>query len=107
MTEVNFEDALKKLETIVEELEDGDISLDESMKKYEEGVKLSHVCSKKLEGAQKKVEMLVKTDSGNLEARSFDKEDALKEQTHAVKNVQARKPKKSQRKTSGSEGLLF
>ena len=71
--EMKFEDALKKLENIVADLESGDLSLDDSLKKYEEGVKLAQFCSKKLESARKKVEILVKSGSGKLEARPFDK----------------------------------
>ena len=71
--EMKFEDALKRLEKIVADLESGDLSLDDSLKKYEEGVKLAQFCSKKLESARKKVEILVKSGSGKLEARPFDK----------------------------------
>lgn len=74
--EIKFEDALKRLEKIVSELESGDLSLDDSLKKYEEGVKLAQFCSKKLETARRKVEILVKTGSGKLEAKPFD-ESAL------------------------------
>jgi len=77
-TEIKFEDALKKLEKIVSDLESGDLSLDDSLKKYEEGVKLAQFCSKKLESARRKVEILVKTSSGKLEAKPFD-ESALEE----------------------------
>jgi len=76
--EMKFEDALKKLEKAVSELESGELSLDESLKKYEEGIKLAQFCSKKLESARRKVELLVKTGSGKLEAKPFD-EKALKE----------------------------
>ena len=46
--EIKFEDVMKRLEKIVEDLENGNISLDESLKKYEEGVQLSQFCAKKL-----------------------------------------------------------
>lgn len=72
MKEIKFEEALKKLEKIVEELEDGDLGLDESLKKYEEGVQLSQFCAKKLNEAQKKVQVLSKKSSGALEAEPFD-----------------------------------
>lgn len=77
-TEIKFEDALKKLEKIVSDLESGVLSLDDSLKKYEEGVKLAQFCSKKLEDARRKVEILVKTSSGKLEAKPFD-ESTLEE----------------------------
>lgn len=76
--EIKFEDALKRLEKIVADLESGDLSLDDSLKKYEEAVKLSQFCSKKLETARRKVEILVKTGSGKLEAKPFD-ESVLEE----------------------------
>ncbi len=74
--EIKFEDALKKLEKIVSDLESGELSLDDSLKRYEEGVKLAGFCSKKLETARRRVEILVKDGSGKLEARPFN-ESAL------------------------------
>jgi exodeoxyribonuclease VII small subunit len=70
--EIKFEDALKRLEKVVADLESGDLSLDDSLKKYEEGVKLAQFCSKKLESARKKVEILVKSGSGKLEAKPYE-----------------------------------
>jgi exodeoxyribonuclease VII small subunit len=64
MAEMKFEEALKKLEKIVEELESGKLTLDDSLKKYEEGVKLSRFCLKSLQSAQKKIQMLTKKDEG-------------------------------------------
>ncbi|MCK4326565.1 exodeoxyribonuclease VII small subunit [bacterium] len=72
MAEVKFEEALKKLENIVEDLEKGDLSLDEAVKKYEEGMKLAKICTKKLEEAEKKVEVLVKSEGGKKEKKPFD-----------------------------------
>ena len=56
MAEMKFEEALKKLEKIVGDLENGDLPLDEALEKYEEGIRLSKACAKKLEVARKKVE---------------------------------------------------
>ncbi len=64
MAEMKFEEALKKLEKIVEELESGKFSLDDSLKKYEEGVKLSRLCHKTLQAAQKKIQVLTKKGEG-------------------------------------------
>ena len=58
----SFEDDLKRLQKIVEELSSGKLSLGESLKKYEEGIKLAHSCSSLLEDAQRKVESLMKKD---------------------------------------------
>ena len=72
MAEIKFEEALKKLEKIVEDLERGDLSLDEALKKYQEGVELSRVCAQRLEGAKKKIDILVKNKKGELELKPFD-----------------------------------
>lgn len=72
MAEPKFEEALKKLEKIVEELEDGDLSLDESLEKYEEGIRLSKICAKKLDTAKKKVELLMKSEGNTFELKKFD-----------------------------------
>lgn len=67
-----FEENLKRLEEIVEGLEEGGMSLDESLTAFERGVKLSKACHKELDQAQKKVELLLdqeeqKTESNNAE----------------------------------------
>jgi exodeoxyribonuclease VII small subunit len=56
----NFESALKRLEEIVQKLEEGNLSLDDSLKLFEEGIQLSRFCTKKLSEAEKKVEKLIK-----------------------------------------------
>lgn len=72
MSEIRFEEALKKLEKIVSDLENGNLSLEESLKKYEEGVKLARECAKRLEAAQKKVELLMKDSSGRFKLKNFE-----------------------------------
>lgn len=72
MSEVKFEDALKKLEKIVEELEKGDLTLDEALKRYQEGIELSRQCSLRLESAKKKIDLLMKNKKGEFELESFD-----------------------------------
>ena len=72
MAEQKFEDAVKKLESIVTRLEDGDIPLEESLELFEEGVKLSGFCAKKLDEAEKKVEILMKDKGGRLKPHPFD-----------------------------------
>lgn len=71
MPELKFEEALKKLEQIVEGLEQGKISLEDSLKKYEEGIKLAKFCSEKLQEAEKKIEILTKDNSGKLKREPF------------------------------------
>ena len=74
--DVKFEDALKALEKIVEELEKGNLSLDVSLKRYEEGVKLAQQLSKRLEQAQKRVEVLMRGADGKLESKAFESDEA-------------------------------
>ena len=72
--ELKFEEALEKLEKIVEDLEGGDLSLDESMKRYEEGIHLSKLCSKRLEEAKKRIELLLKNEDGKFATKALDKD---------------------------------
>lgn len=62
MAEANFEETIKKLETIANELEKGDLNLDESVAKFEEGMKLSKACNDILENAEKRISILIKKD---------------------------------------------
>ena len=71
MKEKSFEEALAKLEQITKELEEGDLSLEESLKYFDEGVKLAEQCNSKLNEAQKKIEILLKKNDG-LEPTPFD-----------------------------------
>ena len=66
-----FEESLKKLEAIVEKLEKGDLSLEDSLKLFEEGVALSATCKKELDAAEGKVQMLIKQRDGSLKAEPF------------------------------------
>jgi len=72
MAEKNFEAALAKLEDIVKKLETGDLPLEQSLKLFEEGVKLSRLCNKRLEEAERKVEILLKDKAGNIAAHPFE-----------------------------------
>lgn len=67
----SFEDEIKKLQKIVEELSGGKLTLGDALKKYEEGVKLSQSCSQTLEDVQRKVESLMKKD-GKYSLDKFD-----------------------------------
>ncbi len=69
--EINFEDAMKKLEEIANELEKNDIDLDTSVAKFEEGMKLSKQCSKILEDAEKKISILIQ-DGEEIKEESFE-----------------------------------
>ncbi|MHB1376658.1 MAG: exodeoxyribonuclease VII small subunit [Candidatus Humimicrobiaceae bacterium] len=73
---LSFEEAMSKLSEVVRDLEDESISLDSAMEKFETGVKLSELCLKKLNEAEKKIEELTRTESGQLEVKDIDlKED--------------------------------
>lgn len=61
---VGFEQSLERLETIVEEMESGELSLEQMIKHFEEGSKLVTLCSKKLTEVEQKIEKLVKADDG-------------------------------------------
>ena len=63
---VNFESAIEELETLVEEMEQGDISLEESLKKFERGIELTRNCQKALQEAEQKVQMLVEKKEGDV-----------------------------------------
>ena len=67
----SFEESLKKLESIVEQLEKGDLALEDSLKLFEEGVNLSAACKQELEAAEGKVQMLVKQRDGTMKAENF------------------------------------
>ncbi len=74
MATVKFEEALARLEAIVNELERGQLPLDDSMRIFEEGMKLSRTCLKMLEDAERKVEILIKDKDGSKRARPFELE---------------------------------
>lgn len=71
MAKKTFETALERLEQITEELENGDLNLEDSLKKFDEGIKLAEFCNAKLSEARTKVEILLEK-SGRLEAEPFD-----------------------------------
>jgi exodeoxyribonuclease VII small subunit len=68
---IKFEDALSELESIVEKLERGELSLEESLAAFEEGIRLSRICSKQLDEAERKIEILIKGDDGQLQIEDF------------------------------------
>ena len=66
-----FESALKKLEGMVDKLEDGSITLDEALKTFESGIHWSRECSKFLEDAEKRIEKILKNENGEYEQKKF------------------------------------
>ena len=73
MSKENFEESMKKLENIVTELENGNLNLDESVKKFEEGMKIAKQCNTILEDAEKKITILLEKN-GELKEEKFDEE---------------------------------
>ncbi|MCZ6801821.1 MAG: exodeoxyribonuclease VII small subunit [Nitrospirae bacterium] len=75
MAVLKFEEALARLETIVSELEKGDLPLDDSLKIFEEGIKLSKNCLKMLDDAEKKIEIMVQEKDGKKRLLAFSLDD--------------------------------
>ena len=74
MAKQTFESAVKRLESIVQEWEIGVLTLDQALKKFQEGVKLSKLCSNKLDETEKKVSILLKDEKGNVRVEPFSPE---------------------------------
>ncbi len=70
----DFEQSLARLEEVVKRLESANLSLDEAMKLFEEGVELSRECQKQLEQAEARVEILLKKAGGEMVAEVFEPE---------------------------------
>ncbi len=102
--ELKFEKAMERLEKIVSELESGEISLEEAIKKYEEGVKLSRSCMEKLSQAERKVEILTKALNGELKKEPFDLEEDA--DTGALKKTRKKSQPKNETEED-DEGTLF
>jgi len=72
----DFEKSLDELEVLVRNLEQGDLSLEQSLTAFERGVKLTRACQQALKSAEQRVEQLVQNDDGTLETRPFLPDDA-------------------------------
>ena len=75
MGQVKFEKAMQRLEQIVDDLEKGELDIDKSLEIFEEGIKMSRVCSKKLNEAEAKIEKLTQNQKGELVTDLFPTED--------------------------------
>ena len=91
-----FEEGLAGLEKLVDELENGDLGLDEARKRFEKGVKLSAQLQAALENAQRKVEKLAQGADGSAQLEPFDEEDG-----------EDAAPKKGKAKKAGQDSLFF
>jgi exodeoxyribonuclease VII small subunit len=78
MAQKTFEQSIKQLEQIVQELESGDLPLEKAIKKFEEGIQVSKFCSRKLDETEKKITILLKDSAGNISEEPFLPEDPLK-----------------------------
>ena len=71
MSDIKFEDGLERLERIVDQLEAGNLGLEESLKVFEEGVGLARHCARYLDEAEKRIELLTRDESGVLKTAPF------------------------------------
>jgi exodeoxyribonuclease VII small subunit len=79
----SFEDALKRLEEIVQRMESGDLALEDSLGLFEEGVRLTRVCSQRLDEAEKKIELLTRDEKGGVKAEPVDPDVFEQKISHA------------------------
>ena len=73
--DINFEDAMKRLEEIANELEKGDLTLEESVKKFEDGIRITKKCNEFLDNAEKKITMLINNGEEIKEENFIPKEE--------------------------------
>jgi exodeoxyribonuclease VII small subunit len=72
MSDITFEDALQRLEQLVDQLEAGKLGLEESLKVFEEGVGLARRCARYLDEAEKRIELLTRDESGTLRTQPLE-----------------------------------
>lgn len=73
--EQTFEESLNELERIVKQLENGDLPLEESLKLFEQGIKLSRLCKERLTAAERRIEVLIKDGRGDLNIATLEADD--------------------------------
>jgi exodeoxyribonuclease VII small subunit len=71
MAKKTFEQSMKQLEGIVQELESGDLPLEKAIKKFEEGIQLTKLCAAKLDETEKKISLLMEDEQGNIAPSPF------------------------------------
>lgn len=72
MDNLTYEESMKELEQVVKDLESSELTLDESIEKFEKGMKLSKHCSELLEGAEKKITLLIEKEDGSITTEKFE-----------------------------------
>lgn len=75
MAKLSFEKAMEQLEQIVQEMESGELTLENAFKKFEEGIRLSRYCTRKLEDTEKKITLLMEQADGSISEAPFDVDD--------------------------------
>jgi len=86
--EANFEQAMKRLESIVEQMESGELSLEDLIVRYEEGMKLVKVCQERLVSAEQRIEIITRNSAGKPVVRKFEPAAAAQPETQGEpKNV--------------------
>ena len=75
MAKKTFEQSMKQLEQIVQELESGDLPLEKAIKKFEEGIQLTKFCARKLDETEKKITLLSEDENGNVAESPFPSGD--------------------------------
>src|SRR6188474_2489575 len=79
--EANFEQAMKRLEAIVEQMESGELLLEDLIVRYEEGMKLVKVCQERLASAEQRIEMITRNSAGKSVVRKFEAAAAAQPET--------------------------
>ena len=95
MKKPNFEASLKELEEIVEQLENGDLKLDETLAKYEMGIKIYKRCYQILESTEKKINVLLKDRDGETYTKEFNLEKTQDVNSLTSENKNNNKTKKN------------
>jgi exodeoxyribonuclease VII small subunit len=79
--ELNFESAMDRLEKIVDQMESGELSLEDLIVRYEEGMKLVKVCQERLASAEQKIEIIARNNAGKPEVKEFEPAAETKNET--------------------------
>lgn len=82
---LTFETSLQELERIVRRLEEGDSSLEDSLKLFEDGVRLSRECQERLNQAERRIEVLLKDENGNPTLQTIGKDDLCEDREPKIK----------------------
>jgi len=72
LKKVKFEDAIKELEDLIGDLENGELTLDQALEAFQRGIELSRICANQLDGAEQKIDLLLKEKDGNITLKPVD-----------------------------------